>query len=296
MTFLVYYLLIKPLSLLPFFILYWASDVIYFLVYRVAGYRKKIVLGNLRNSFPEYSENEINKLASSFYRHFADLLVESLKITSISRKNALKRCVLLNPEVTDDIYNRGEHVILIGGHYNNWEMLAVAIDMQIKHRAVGIYTPLTDKFMDRKINSSRTKFGLELLSKYVSKDYLSSDHDELKGIIFGADQSPHIDAPRFYWTKFLNQDTAVQFGAEKYAVEKNYPVVFAYITKVKRGHYEIRMELLENNPKDTEYGYITEKHVQRLEKQIVEQPEYYLWTHKRWKIKKTPENSNQNLI
>lgn len=281
-----YFLLIKPLSLLPIRILYIGSDIIYFLVYRIAGYRKNIVLSNLRNSFPEYSDKEIKRLASKFYRHFTDLMVESLKITSISRKDALRRCKLLNPEVLDRIYDEGKHSVAIGGHYNNWEMLAVALDMQIKHKAAGIYTPLTNKFMDRKINNSRSKYGLELVSKYISKEYLKTDHEELKAIIFGSDQSPHKDAKRFYWTTFMNQDTAVQFGAEKYAVEKNYPVVFAFISKVRRGYYEIKLELIESNPRDTEYGTITEKHVRLLEKQICEKPEFYLWTHKRWKIKK----------
>ncbi|MEN8247331.1 MAG: lysophospholipid acyltransferase family protein [Bacteroidota bacterium] len=287
-----YYLLIKPLSLLPLRILFIGSNIIYFFIYRITGYRKEIVFTNLRNSFTELTEKEIEQLAKKFYKHLADLMVESLKLNSITKKDALARCKVINPDILDNIYSQGKHAVVIGGHYNNWEMLAVSLDMQIKHRAVGIYTPLTNKFMDRKINTSRSRFGLELVSKYISKEYLASEHEELKAIVFGADQSPHKSSKRFYWAKFLNQDTAVQFGAEKYSVEKNYPVVFFYMTKVKRGYYEVRFELMESNPKDTEYGTITEKHVRLLEKQILDQPEYYLWTHKRWKIKKTEESSS----
>jgi KDO2-lipid IV(A) lauroyltransferase len=282
----VYYLLIKPLSVLPFRILHWISTVLYYLVYYVIGFRKKVVYQNLKNSFPDKSSTEIKQIAKKFYRHFCDLIVESVKLFSISKEEIIKRIKFVNPELLNKYYDQGQSIIIVAGHYNNWENFAKGCNLQMKHQAVGIYTPLSSPFFEKKFSESRSLFGVSLLPKREVKKYFAENRDLLKAVIFGTDQSPSGRTKRVYWTSFLNQDTAVMFGSEKYAKEYEYPVIFAGVDKVKRSTYQIWFELLEENPLDTPHGEITEKHTRRLEQQILAQPEYYLWTHKRWKRKR----------
>jgi KDO2-lipid IV(A) lauroyltransferase len=287
-----YYFFIIPLSWLPYWILFRISDLLYYLVYYLVGFRKKVVFQNLTNSFPDKSSSEIKRLAKRFYSHFCDLIVESVKLFSISEEEIVRRSKFKNPELLNRYFDQGQSIIIVAGHYNNWENFAKNCDLQMKHRAVGIYTPLTSPFMEKKFSASRSLFGTVLLPKRQVKEYFAQKKDLLKAVIFGADQSPSGSTKRVHWTTFLNQDTAVMFGTEKYAKKYNYPVIFAGVTKLKRGIYEIWFELLEENPANSPHGEITEKHTRRLEQQILTQPEYYLWTHKRWKRKREDFTEN----
>jgi KDO2-lipid IV(A) lauroyltransferase len=284
---LVYFLILKPLSLLPLEILYYLSDFIFFLVYYLFGYRKKVVFDNMRNSFPEKSENEIRILAKKFYKHLADLIVESTRLFSISEEEIISRYKFKNPELLDDYYDKGKSVLIAGGHYNNWEMAAVGTNPQMKHQAAGIYTPMTNPFFEKVFRKTRGKYGIVLVRKHEVKAFFSEYKDRLTATIFGADQSPSRGTKRVYWTTFLNQDTPVMFGTEKYAKEYNYPVIFIDVRKVRRGYYELFFKTIVENPSSCAYGEITELHTRYLEKIIIEKPEYWLWTHKRWKRKRS---------
>lgn len=290
MSQLVYYLLLKPISLLPYRALYALSDFICFVLYNLLGYRKKVVVTNLKNSFPDKSPQEIEAIAGKFYHHFCDLILESVKMFSITREEVNERCRIVNPEVFEHYAAEGRSLLLVAGHYNNWELAAVACDMQTPHTAVGIYSPLANRFFDNKLYQSRSQFGLELLPKKQVKPFFKNNAHRLLAFMFGADQSPS-NAANAYWTTFLNQDTAVAFGTEKYAVEYNYPVVFGRINKLRRGYYTMDFTVLEDQPANTSFGEISEKHTRALEQQILEQPEYWLWTHKRWK-RKRPVDAN----
>jgi KDO2-lipid IV(A) lauroyltransferase len=283
----VYYGLLIPLSLLPFWILQRLSDLLYYFIYYLVGYRKKVVYQNLSNSFPERSRKEIRKIAGKFYRHLCDLIVESVKLFSISKEEVIKRCKFVNPELLDSYYEQHKSIIIVAGHYNNWEIFAQCCNLQMKHQAVGIYTPMTNPYFEKIFFVSRGRYKVVLLPKHQVKEYFSNQKDQVMAVVFGTDQSPSSSTKRVYWTTFLNQETPVMYGSEKYAMEYNFPVIFARVKKVKRGWYEIRFELLEDNPAASEYGSITEKHTRALEQQILEQPEYWLWTHKRWKRKKS---------
>jgi KDO2-lipid IV(A) lauroyltransferase len=287
LTAIVYYLIILPISWLPFRVLYRLSDGLYYLMYYLIRFRKKVVFRNLTNSFPDKNRAEIEQLAKKFYRHFCDLIFESVKLFSISSEEVIKRSRHVNPELPDAFFDKGRSIIIVCGHYNNWEMWAQACNPQMKHQAVGIYTPLSNKFFNKQFARSRGRNGVVLVAKDDVKHFFTAGKDESIAVIFGADQSPSPHTKRVYWTSFLNQDTAVMFGTEKYAREYNYPVIFAAINKVKRGYYTVRFELLEEHPAATAYGEITERHTRRLEQQILEQPEYYLWTHRRWKRKRS---------
>lgn len=257
----------------------------YYVIYYVAGYRKKVVLRNIKNSFPEKTNTEHVEIAKKFYRHFCDLTLESLKVFTISEKEVHDRMVLKNPEVSDKYFDQGRSVIIAGGHYNNWELFAVAIDSMVKHQTIAIYKPLTSKYFDEKMRQTRSKYGLRMISTKIVKEVFESERNNLTATIFGIDQSPPYTA-KAHWMTFLNQDTGVLFGTEKYAREYNYPVLFARINKENRGYYTFEFTGEWDNPQKTAHGEITEKITHMLEQDIIDKPEFWLWSHKRWKHKR----------
>jgi Kdo2-lipid IVA lauroyltransferase/acyltransferase len=285
LNYLLYYLIIIPVSILPFRILYIISDLLYIIIYRIIGYRKKVVMTNISNSFPEKTEDERRKICNRFYHHLCDLLVESLKIFTISDKQVKKRMKLLNPEFIDAYYKQGKSIIMAGGHLNNWELFAVAIDNAIPHKAIGIYQPLTNKFFDNKMRATRSKYGLRMISTKIVKKVFEEEKANITATIFASDQSPS-NPDNCYWMKFLNQDTGVLFGVERYAKEYNYPVVYGRIIKVKRGYFTYEFFKVTDDPSSCSHGEITESFTKMLEKDIRENPEYWLWSHRRWKHKR----------
>jgi KDO2-lipid IV(A) lauroyltransferase len=284
---LLYYLLVLPLSYLPCRVLYLLSDGVYVLLYGVFKYRRAVVAGNLKRSFPEKSEAERLLIEQKFYHHLCDLLVEGLKGFSISYKAVQQRMKVKNAELLDGYFEKGKRVIVVGGHYGNWELFALAIDRSIRHKAVALYTPVANAFLDKKVRKSRSKYGLFMLSIKEIRAQMASTEDELTATIFGSDQAPS-KKQRAYWMTFLHQETPVQFGTEKFAKEYNLPVVYGIIHKRSRGHYEVVFELICSEPSEHPYGWITETHTRMLERAIREQPEYWLWSHKRWK-RRRPE-------
>lgn len=285
---LLYYLVLKPLSFFPLWALYYLSDFLFVLIYHITGYRKSVVNENLRNSFPEKSPQEIEEIQKAFFIHLCDMIAESIRLFSISLEELQSRFKILNTEVLDKYYQQGRSVILVGGHYNNWEIAAMCFDSITPHQAIGIYAPLSNKFFDRKLGLSRTKYGVEIIPKRLVSETFSMNKDKLTMTIFGADQSPTYSR-YVHWTTFLNQETAVAAGTERFALQYNYPVVFIRIDKVKRGYYQGVLEVLAENPIYLKKGEITELHTKTLENIIKEKPEFWLWSHKRWKRKKTDE-------
>lgn len=283
-----YYGILIPISYLPYPVLYVLSDGLYVLLFRIVGYRKAVVVKNINNSFPERSEAERLQIAGAFYEHLCDLIVESIKVFTISEKQIHQRMKIVNPEYIDRFFTKNQSVILAGGHYNNWELFAVAIDAAIKHQAVAIYKPLSNLYFDEKMRSSRGKYGLKMISTKATKQEFEKT-DSLRVIIFGIDQFPGSHR-NCYWANFLNQDTAMIFGTEKYAKEYNYPVLSGRINKVKRGHYEFEFTDAIETPQATGYGEITERINHLLENDIILKPQYWLWSHKRWKLPRPVEH------
>jgi len=285
MNFIFYYFFILPISYLPKYFLYFFSNLLYVFLGKVLKYRKKIIHKNLKNSFPEKSENEIFEIRNNFYKHICDLLVESFSGFSISRKSIEQKITIKNQDLLNEFAVKGQNIILIGGHYNNWEMTAQRMPLVFKHELFAIYKPIKNKFYDRKMKSSREKFGLNMISMKETKAYFTNETDTPRAIIFGSDQSPS-NSKKAYWTKFLNQDSAFLYGAEKYAKSFNWPVIYVSINKIKRGDYLVEYQLITQKPKEESYGEIIKKFAFLLESDIKNQPEYWLWTHNRWKKKK----------
>jgi Kdo2-lipid IVA lauroyltransferase/acyltransferase len=285
---LLYYLVIIPVSLLPFPLLYGFSNLLYYGFYYVFGYRKQVISDNIRRAFPEKSEEERKIICKRFYRHFCDLILESIKAFTISEKEVKKRVVCKNPELVNKYYDRGKSVIIAGGHFNNWEIFAVAVDMLIKHQAIGIYKPLTSSYFDRKMYQTRSKYGLYMISTKIVKQVFDEEIKNLTATIFAIDQSPS-NPDKAHWMKFLNQDSAVLTGTEKYAREYNYPVLYGRINKEKRGYYSFELFEVTDHPLETKEGEITEMITHMLEKDINAAPEYWLWSHRRWKHRLSSE-------
>jgi len=269
---------------MPFPLLYVFSDFLFFVMFRLVGYRRKVVFDNLKNSFPEKEEKELNEIEKKFFKHFCDLIVESIKGFTISEEEVLKRMTYSNKEVLENLAKKNKSVTFIGGHFGNWELLAVTIAQTIPHTVKALYTPLKGKYWDDKITASRSRFGLKMFTIQNVKVLRDSLEGELSAVIFGSDQSPS-NPKRAYWLKFLNQDTGVQFGAEKHAKDFDTAVIYGAITKNKRGYYNTEFIQLFENVGDLEYGAVIESFSKTLEEKIRENPHYYLWTHRRWKHK-----------
>lgn len=289
-----YYGFLIPVSYLPYPVLYFLSDGLYVVIYKMIGYRKQVVIKNIVNSFPEKTTEEHLQIEKKFYCHLCDLIVESIKVFTISEKEVLKRMKILNPEFINRFYDQGKSVILAGGHYNNWELFAVAIDAPLKHKAVAIYKPLSNAFFDKRMRDTRSRYGLKMISTKVTKDEFEKK-DDLRVIIFGVDQFPG-NHKNCYWANFLNQDTAMIFGAEKYAKEYNYPVLSGRINKVRRGYYTFEFTDAIETPVATSYGEITEKINYLLEQDIIALPQFWLWSHKRWKLPRPVEQQAEKII
>ncbi|MEQ9415650.1 MAG: hypothetical protein RIF39_17565, partial [Cyclobacteriaceae bacterium] len=210
-----YYLVLRPFSLLPSWVLYGISNGLFLVVYHLVGYRKAAVRDNLRNSFPELSAQRRLEIEREFYVHFCDLIVESIKAFTISDTELDRRFTHRNPEIFQKYFDQGQHVTLVGGHNGNWELFAVSVARHLPHQPLALFTPLNNKFMNNKITQSRSKFGLWMKS-YEEAKQIVKDESRPVTFIFGSDQCPkHFQKP--YFTEFLNQETAVQFGTEKFS-------------------------------------------------------------------------------
>ncbi len=278
------------ISLLPFWLLHRISDLLYIFVYYIVGYRKSTVYNNLRTSFPEKDESEIIRLVKSFYRHFTDFLVEIVKMMSISEKNLNKHVVFKNPEIFTQLARERKNFALVSAHYNNWEMLT-ALPRKMEHRFNVIYRPLKNKVTDGLSFYMRSRLGAIMIpmENILREAMKNKAEDKLFSIWFLADQRP----PRLsrFWTLFLNHETAFFEGIEKISRKMGMAVVFMDMQKVRRGYFEVRLEVLFDNASTVPENQVTLGCVRKMEQQILKQPEYWLWSHKRFKHSK-PEGVN----
>lgn len=281
--FILTYSLIWLLHLFPERLLYLFSDLLYLLGYHVAGYRKKVVFENLENVFPGRSPDEIRKTARKFYHHLSDLILEAAVSQFYTEKQALKRIKFKNPELLEDLHRKGKQVMAVTAHYGNWEYIPI-LSLYTDLKTVAIYKPLSNRHFDKLITKNRTRFGLEVSPmEKIGRKLIGYYRDKVPSLTFFlSDQSPVFEQIQ-YWTKFLGQDTPVYLGVEKLARKFDGAVVFMKIKKVSRGRYETEVDLVCEEPGDLKPYEITERHVKILEELIRESPEYWLWSHRRWK-------------
>lgn len=280
------YGLVRLLSYLPLSVLYLISDAIYFLIYHVFGYRKSVVTVNLQKAFPEKSNIEIYALRKEFYKHFCDLFIETFKLWTISSEEIKRRCKFSNPDFFEPYRKAGKSVVVVLGHYGNWEWLT-SFSAWNNYHFLPIYKPLHNKIFDKMYQTIRARFGAKPLPK---DDTLRTmlwyrNQKEFTITAFIGDQTPN-KRNIHYWAQFLNQDTPILQGTERIAKKLDQPIVFVHMKKIKRGYYETDFIQLFDHPKETAEFEITEKHTQILEEIIKKDPAYWLWSHKRWKHKR----------
>lgn len=289
MQLLVYYLLrlvILLVSWMPFRLLYVLSDLTYYLLYYLIRYRRKVVFSNLGNSFPEKSPLEIKNLAKSFYHYLADLFFESLKGMSLDIKELEKRHKYINPEIINKLSAEKRSVIAVTAHYGNWEWGAFSGAIQFLGKMVTFYKPINNRFVNKYFEQHRERFNCKMISMmdtfYTFKHY----KNDVVNYFMVADQSPS-NLKRSYWVDFLNQDTPCIHGPENYARIYDFPVVFIEIRRVKRGFYELYFSLLTDTPSKLPEGELTRLYMEKLEAVIKRDPVYWLWSHRRWKRKRS---------
>jgi KDO2-lipid IV(A) lauroyltransferase len=272
------------LSILPIRVIYLLSDLLYPLVYYVIGYRRKVAMENLRNAFPEKTVEERQEIARKFYRHFTDVILEIVKMRTIPPASLSGRMRYSNPELLQEYYDQGKGVIAMTAHFNNWEW-ACGVSEWGPHHSVVVYKPLNNRHFDRYMKKTRERHGVEIITMRETLRRVVKDQQEGNLVAYGliSDQSPVWEETQ-YWTRFLNQDTAVYTGAEKLALRTGMPVVYYSIRKIRRGRYIIDMIPLSEDLSGKQEHEITDRFFQTLESKIRENPEYWLWTHRRWKL------------
>jgi KDO2-lipid IV(A) lauroyltransferase len=247
----------------------------------LTGYRKEVVLKNLKNSFPEKSEAEINQISKAYYRYLCDLVLETLKTLQMTQKEAEKRCIFHQAEWLDKLYAAHQSILIVMGHHGNWEWAGPCFTLNTPYQLVVIYRPLSNPYFERMMSGMRTKFGTRITPVNNTLRDMVANRSQITATAFIADQTASPE--NAYWTTFLNQDTAVFTGPEKLAKKFNYPVVYMNVRRPRCGYYEITPELLFLTPKDTADGEVSEAFTQRLEKEIILEPTTWLWSHRRWK-------------
>lgn len=286
---LIAYLLIYPvlwlLSMLPFRVLYAFSDVLYFFLYRIFGYRTKTVKYNLKLVFPEKSNKEIKQIMDKFYHHLCDMILEAIKSMTISEKDLKKRFTFANMNLINDIEAERKSIVLMCGHYGSWEWIFI-MQRYMKHKGFAIYKRLGNKYFDRLVKRIRAQYNTDLITTKEAFITIAKSHakQELTISGFASDQSPKADKA-FHWQEFMGIKVPVHTGAEVLAKKLNMSVAFFGVKRLKRGYYETTFTKITDNPNSYKDYEITDKFLKLLEAQIHEAPEYYLWTHKRWKHK-----------
>lgn len=276
---------IELFRLIPFRVLYVLSDGLAFLLFNIIAYRKKVVFENLRRAFPEKTEAEIQHIARLFYLNLTDTTLETVKLFTTPVREIKRRCPCLNPEVVNQYLDNGQSIILSGSHYNNWEITGITMPPVFHGATVTAYKPLTNKHIDRFLNRSRARTGMELVSMEETFKVMRKRANEAVVFILLTDQSP-TSRKNAHWVEFLGQDTASLPGVDVLARKFNFPVLYYHVRRVRRGYYEVSFDEIWKDPATAADMDITRAYARRLETEIRALPENWLWSHKRWKIQR----------
>lgn len=269
-------------SLLPFAVLYFFSDAIYFFLYYIFGYRRKIVKANLKNAFPEKSEREIRIISKQFYHNLTDTFVEIIKLISMSNRTFEKRCKG-DFSIITDLVKQGKNIQLHAGHQFNWEFGSLLMSKLIKTiPTYAIYMPIKNNAIERLFLKIRQKYGTIFIKATAFREMREQIFKERFVFFLAADQNPG-DPASAYWLNYFRKPAPFITGPEMGAIKNEAAVVFVRSRIPKRGHYILECTLCCENGADTKQGEITSAFRDFLEKIIREEPDNYLWTHRRWK-------------
>ena len=266
---------------LPNKIIYFLSDILSFIAYKLLKYRLEIVRVNLKKSFPNLGPKTLKSIEVAFYKNFCDVLVENLLLHSISKPELQNKMKLINPKVFKDLNFKNKGVLLVGAHYNNWEWMALSLSTYLNNRLYTVYKPLSNLSVDKIMKDSRKRFGANIIPMDSFAKTVIKNKNQASVNLMLVDQSPHKSKLDFF-CNFLNQDTPVYLGPEKLIKSTELELYFIEVHRVKRGNYEMKVVPLLHNTL-SKFGDITELHVKHLENLIQMRPQNWLWTHRRWK-------------
>lgn len=260
------------------------SNILYFVAYRLLRYRRGVTHDNLKRAYPDRSDAERKRLERQYYHHLGDLLAEGLHNLYASPRSILSRYKFVNRELVNAYYEQGQSVILMSSHYNNWEYMVSSLNFQLRHLGIGVGKPLDNKSIAGYVTRRRSRFGTEIVDHTNVRqtiEYYQSHHVPAAYMML-SDQSPS-NPHKSLWTRFMNQETPFLYGAEYFARKYDLPVIYYEVNKVSRGHYEVTFELLCERPSDVPQYTITSRYIQHLARTIDAAPQYWLWSHRRWK-------------
>jgi KDO2-lipid IV(A) lauroyltransferase len=278
--------LIWIISILPFRVIYFFSDIAYFVVYQLIGYRKKTVRKNLALTLPHLSENERLIIEKKSYHHLCDMFLEMIKTMNMTEEDVKKRFVFTNIELYKELEKKGKNIAMMGAHYASYEW-APSISFYTSFDVFPIYKQIKNPRFDQLVHQIRSVLKVNLISTKKTIPTIIKNHRDKKSALylFASDQSPKLQAAQ-HWADFLGKNVPVHIGAELLAKRYDMNVIFLKTKKIKRGYYEASIEILSDNAKEVPNYEITSNFLKHVEQQIYEAPELYLWTHKRWKHKK----------
>jgi len=279
------YPILYIISLLPFRVLFVISDIFYFIGFKLFKYRVELVKTNIELAFPDKSQNEVEKIVRDFYKNFFDIILETIKILSISEPELKRRMAKGDVSVLDNYYKQNKSIILAFGHFGNWELGAISYQVEDFPHGKGVYKPVNNQFFNELMIKIRTRFGGGVYAMEDTVAKIRANMDELSAIGLIADQNPSNH--NAYWYKLLGRETPVFTSIEMFAKRFDFPVVYYKIDRLGRGMYQYSAELLCDKPSETKKFEITHKYIHLIERDIKEGPSNWLWTHNRWKRKKT---------
>lgn len=290
LLFVVFYPALWLVSKLPFRLLYGFSDVVFLVVYHVAGYRKRTVRKNLSLAFPEKTPAERRAIERKFYRHLCDMFLEMIKTMSISEKEIGARFRITNLDAYLDLERKGKSIALLCAHYASYEWV-ISLNRHISFKGYAIYKRIANRHFDKLVRDIRSRFKAYLIT--TKETIPTIQENQANGVLglygFASDQSPKA-SKIFHWGMFMGIESPIITGAEMLSKRFDMNVMFLKVCKVKRGFYEATFVQSFENPREVPDYQISDAFMRCVEQQIREAPEFYLWTHKRWKTKKGPES------
>jgi len=278
-------ILVRLISKLPFWVLYAVSDFLFIMSYRLIRYRRKMVWTNLKNSFPEKSDEELRKIEKEFYKNLCDYAVEMLKLLTIDEHELKRRVIFTNPEVLLDYHAEGKSVLDLTSHHFNWEWLLTSFSILLRDRVDFVYQPVSSPYFERISLHSRTRFGAYPIKRDEVAREIVRRKNIVRSLAVVGDQYPGYKHDKKFPTKFLNQDTVFFYGSYQIALLTQYPVVYARIRKIKRGYYEASLIKLAEPPYDKNDNTVLESYIRIVEQAIRDRPAEWLWSHNRWKTR-----------
>lgn len=278
----IFLFLIALFKVIPFWLIYRLSDIVYFIFVYVIRYRRSVINKNLQKCFPEKSKIEIAKIRNKFYRNLCDLFLESIKGFSMSKEDLLQRFKSYNSQDADKYFEQGKDIIVLAGHFANWEWGAAATAENFKHQPAVLYKPISNQYIDKYIQEKRARFGVMLVSIYQTTRYFLKKKPKPVAYYMVADQYP-TNKEKQKMASFFGSKTAFLHGPENFSKQLNIPVVYVEMQRVKRGYYSMEIIDVTDKPGELEENELTQIYASLMEKSINNQPESWMWSHKRWK-------------